>query len=217
MIACSTPPPDSSPADRFMAWLPAVRRQAGYALRRLRGECRAEAEQEVVAHVFQAFVRLLETGRGERAFVSPLVRYAVRQYRAGRITGNRLNTWDVLSRYRRRGRGCTVERLDRPLTGSGEWGEIIVEDRRSGPAETAVARLDFRAWLQALPPRRRRAARLLARGETTQETARRLRVSAARISQMRRELESDWRRFQNEPADRPADVASGPEQVRSCS
>ena len=78
----------------------------------------------------------------------------------------------------------------------GEWNEILVEDRHAGPAKTAASRIDFAEWLLTLPRRKRRIAEELAKGETTRTTAKRFRVSAGRISQMRRELKDAWEDFQ---------------------
>ena len=79
--------------------------------------------------------------------------------------------------------------------------EVLVEDRRAGPADTAVVRIDFAAWLQLLPRRLRNIATFLANGETTTTAAKRFRVSAGRVSQLRRELFLAWHRFQG---DQPA-------------
>jgi len=47
---------------------------------------------------------------------------------------------------------------------------------------------------------KRQVARTLALGETTKRTARRFRVTAGRVSQLRRELQNSWESFQGEPA-----------------
>ncbi|HEY5314369.1 MAG TPA: hypothetical protein VIK18_17685 [Pirellulales bacterium] len=41
-------------------------------------------------------------------------------------------------------------------------------------------------------------AKLLAKGETTGATARKFRLSASRVSQLRSELEDSWQEFQRE-------------------
>ena len=133
-------------------------------------------------------------GRRSPAYAAPLARYAVRRFQAGRRLGSRLNTLDVLSPYRRRGHECRVRSLESWDDGDVRWQTVVVEDRRSGPAETAAVRLDFAEWLRQLSPRRRRVARWLAGGEAT--AARRLAVTPGRISQYRRELEGAWRAFQ---------------------
>jgi hypothetical protein len=75
----------------------------------------------------------------------------------------------------------------------------LVEDRRTGPAETAIVRIDFATWLQFLPRRLREIATFLATGETTTATAKRFGVCQGRISQIRKELFRAWQTFQGEP------------------
>ena len=127
-----------------------------------------------------------------------LARFALRQVRAGRRMGGRLNVQDLLSAYARQIQGFTVERIDRPDANSGSWQQILVEDRRAGPAETAAARLDVAAWLQTLSTRNRRIAKRLAWGDTTNA------VAAAIWSQRRPRqpisplVPLHWERFQSD-------------------
>ena len=120
--------------------------------------------------------------------------------RGGRRVGTKLNVRDVSSEYAQREKGFIVERLDRFDEEKGEWREVLVEDRKAGPADTAAARLDFAKWLAGLPKHKRRVAETLAKGETTKATARKFSVSPGRISQLRRELERGWQEFQGEAA-----------------
>jgi hypothetical protein len=87
-----------------------------------------------------------------------------------------------------------VTRLDDP------WQEMLVEDRRSRPADVAALRIDFGDWLRGLSRRVRKIAGLLASGETTGGVARLVGLTCGRISQLRRELERSWRVFQGELA-----------------
>ena len=87
-------------------------------------------------------------------------------------------------------------KLARPVWGWGR-GAIPRPTPRAGPAQTAMARLDFAAWLERLPRRRRRMTEMLGAGETTQTVARRFRISPGRVSQIRRELKDCWDAFQN--------------------
>jgi hypothetical protein len=61
-----------------------------------------------------------------------------------------------------------------------------------------AARLDFSDWFATLSRRMKEIAGDLARGFTTSEAARKYRVTAGRISQIRRELETSWNNFQGE-------------------
>jgi hypothetical protein len=69
--------------------------------------------------------------------------YGVRQFKAGRKVGNHLNINDVLSHHAQRAKGIHVERLDRFDAEAEEWKEIVVEDRRAGPAEVVATRNEW--------------------------------------------------------------------------
>lgn len=184
--------------EQFVSLLPLIEEQARYAFRNQTFERREELIAEVIANAFVAFKRLVERGLSDVVYPTPLARYAIKQVRAGRRVGAKLNVRDVSSEYAQREKRFSVERLDRFDERKGEWQEAVVEDRKVGPADTAAARLDISDWLATLPRQKRRVAETLARGETTKATARKFAVSPGRISQLRRELESAWREFQGE-------------------
>ncbi len=179
----------------FLRMLPAIRRYARIAFRDHDPESREELVQAVVCNALQAYVRLLERGRASIACPAPLAGFAVAQVRGNRRVGGHLNILDVLSLYCQQRKNITVERLDKFDSVEGEWQEILVEDHRAGPADIARARLDFAAFLRALPAKVRRIAKFLSRGETTTATARKFGLSPARISQLRQELKRAWHRF----------------------
>jgi hypothetical protein len=184
--------------DTFLAMLPQIRRQAAFAFRALRAEAREELVEEVVALAYAAFVRLARRGKAALAYPTPLASFAVRQVRGGRSLGCPLNKDDVLSPYARQIRGFTVERLDECDPRLGTWHQLLIEDRRAGPAETAAARLDVADWFRSLTPRQRRIARALALGEKTKVVAQRFGLTCGRISQLRGWFRRHWERFQSE-------------------
>lgn len=185
---------------RFLEMLPAIVQHARISFRHLRPEARAEAVQEVVCNTCCAVARLAELGKLDLAYPSVLARFAVAQVKDGRKTGSKLNCRDVLSPYCQRLKDVVVERLDSFDEEEGQWREVVVEDHHAGPAETACARIDIGDWFARLPRCKRRVAQVLATGETTKKTARKFHLSPGRISQLRRELQDDWRDFQGEPA-----------------
>ena len=195
-LACSHSPETSSRGN-FITLLPTIRRIARYCFRRLPGEEREEAIQEVIASAFVAHARLVQRGKDCAGFATSLARYAIAQFRAGRRVGSRLNSDDLTSAYCQLRSGHSVTSLCRQ-TEAGDWEELVVEDKRCTPADVAVTKLDFIAWLGQLDKTRRNAARSLASGATTKHVAEQLRLSAARISQRRRELHADWLSFQGE-------------------
>ena len=182
--------------ESFVEMLPAIRRYAQRAFRERDPGEREELIAEVVADAFVAFRRLAELGKQELAYATPLAMYAVRHVRSGRRVGTPVNKRDVLSPANRQ---ATVEPLQRFSHEEGEWQEVLVEDRHAGPAETAAARLDVAKWFRRLPVAKRRIARELAGGETTLATAKKFGLTAGRISQLRRELQTSWRELQGEP------------------
>lgn len=195
-LRCRKSPPGWHSA--FEAMLPRIVNHARIAFRHLDAEAREEAIQETVCNACQAYARLVELGKTDVAFPSALAHFGVRQTKSGRKVGGKLNTRDVLSECCQRKRDLLVERLDRYDPEEAGWVEILVEDKTAGPADTAIARIDFAKWLQILPYRLRRMATFLGSGETTSAAARRFRVSPARISQIRRELFVAWHGFQGD-------------------
>ena len=185
---------------QYLAMLPAILRYARFASRDLEPDAREEFIQEVVANTLAAFVRLVELGKAEIAYATPLAIYAVAQIRGGRQVGMPLNVRDVSSDYCQTRKNVAVKRLDHYDRQQDGWLEVLIEDRRAGPAETAASRIDFPAWLKTLSTRKRRIAWKLALGETTGKVARLFNLSAGRISQLRRELERSWQSFHGESA-----------------
>ena len=197
MIARVKPHAPSIPAwhNRFLAILPAVLRQARIAFRSLDPERREDALAEVVANVFTAYSRLVELDKEDIAFAGPLARYAIRRYHDGRYVGSKFSSRDVSSRHCQAAKNIKVTSFHRFDPDDGQWREILVEDRRATPADVAITRIDFSAWLATLTPRERRIALMLGEGERTGAVAKLFGVSAARVSQMRGELCQAWHVF----------------------
>jgi hypothetical protein len=188
--------PESQAA--FLQMLPSVRRSAQIAFRKAPPELKHDLIQEAIANSFVAFTRLVERGKADRALASPLARYAIAQVRVGRRVGNRLRISDVLSQYAQFRKQFVVERIDVFQEEEGAWTQMLVEDRRAGPAEIAACRIDFADWLRRLTARLRRIALALASGQTTAAVAKMVGVSPARISQIRELLKKNWETFQGE-------------------
>ena len=189
----------------FLTMLPIIRRAAQIAFRKIRPELRQDLIEEVVANSFVAYARLVERGQADRAFPSPLARFAIAQVRVGRRVGNHLRVRDVLSHYAQYQNGFQVERLDHFDDEEDCWQEIVVEDKRATPADIAICRIDFSEWLRQLTVRLRKIALALAAGETTKAVAKQFGLSPARISQLREWLKKSWEAFQGgpKPEERP--------------
>lgn len=181
---------------KFLAMIPAIRKYASFAFRHLKAELRSEMIQEVVANAWKAFVRLVQLGKTDLAYPTPLASYGVRQAKDGRKVGGSLNITDVLSKYCQEQKHVTVERLDRFNDQNNCWEEACVIDTRHAPVPDVVAfRCDFSEWLKSLKYRDRRIAEFLSLGHRTRDAAQRFKVSEGRVSQLRRELAESWQQF----------------------
>lgn len=180
---------------RFLKLFPTIRRQARVAFRHLPWHLREEFIAEVIANTYCSYVRLVQQGKADVAFATPLADYAIKHVRGGRQVGTRMNVRDITSRYCQNQKHVEIERLHRYDREEEEWLEILVEDRHAGPAQTAAMRIDFAAWLGKLPGKLRRIAEALALGEATKAVAGKFGLSPARISQLRRELKMSWDEF----------------------
>ena len=193
---CKKSPPAWHAA--FEAMLPAIQKHAKVAFRHLARDAREEAVQETVCNACQAYARLVELGKTDVAYATVLARFGVSQTREGRKVGGKLNCRDVSSDYCQQKKNLLVERLDHYDSEEEAWAEVLVEDKHAGPADTAIVRIDFSAWLQLLPRRLRKIATFLANGETTTAAAKKFRVSQGRISQIRHQLSEAWHQFQGD-------------------
>ena len=198
--------PDADPVwhKQFLSSiLPAVQICASIRFRGLPQVEREEALAEATAAAMISFVRLIERGRNPVAFAGSLARIAVLRVFAGRLSGSSDSSNDVLSRQARQCHGFTVESLDAPVDHTEKsWEMVVVEDKKTTPADVAAARLDIAAWLGGMKDRRREIAESLAAGYRTEEVAEMFQLSAGRVSQLRREFEDSWREFQQDA--RPA-------------
>jgi hypothetical protein len=202
MIAIARPvhEKNSIPAwcEGFLTMLPAIRRKAAWMFRSLSPDAREEAVAECIATALVAYVALVERGKADLAYPTVLAQYAAAQVRRGRHVGTRLNSRDVLAKLAQRRHGFAVKHLDRFDNDSGQWIEATVEDARTPVPDQAAFRIDFPAWLAVQTLRKRRVAETLAMGHSTRETAERFKISAGRVSQLRRELYDSWRVFHGE-------------------
>ena len=206
-VSAASPAPRRRWNSAFLAMLPAIVQRARFAFRDARGQDRQDLVQEVIANALVAFVALVRRGKMAIAYPSVLARYAIAQINDGRKVGGHLNCKDVSSRYCQRLKGAVLERLDRFDTTEEAWQEVLVEDRHAGPAEIACTKIDFEEWLKSLPVRYRRLAQYLSLGHRTSDAARKFKVSAGRISQLRKELAENWRRFVGDEPDDDAAAA----------
>ncbi len=195
---------------KLLAMLPTIIRYAKRAFRNYDPESRQEAVQNVVANTTAAVAGLAKRGKLDLAYPTVLAKFGIRQTLDHRKTGSSLNVKDVLSKYCQENKGVKAERLDRFNELEDCWEEAVVVDTRNAPVPATVAfRVDFKDWLKNLHPRDRKVARYLSLGHRTADAARKFGVSQGRISQLRREFATNWRKFiGEEPGDAAAAVCA---------
>ncbi len=187
----------------FAAHLRAVENATRFAFRRrrLKRQDYEDVLAEAIAACWSAWVGLISRGRDPlEVGVCGIANYAVRYVRNGRRIANRSGgrgAMDVFHPRVRKGREFQVLDSDSlaetmETENGGSWTNCCT------PADEACFRVDYAAWLEALAPRRRRTAELLAAGHGTLEVAQEVGVTPAAISQARAWLHESWKRFQGD-------------------
>ena len=186
---------------QFEAALPAIDSTLSYQFRHLPRDRRAEAIADARGAAWAAWHGLVRRGKDPLAVgVSGIAFNATRYVKAGRKLGCGAVGRAAIDVYDRRA-GLRLVSLD-PEADDGRnshpdtWREWLTEDNRARPADEAAFRIDFAAWLDGLPARKRRVAELLAEGHETGVVAGKVGVSWGRVSQIRSELAGSWGEFQ---------------------
>jgi hypothetical protein len=185
----------------FLAVLPAVQLHARIQFRRLRAEQREEAIQEAIASACVSYQILASKGRLYAAHASTLATFAVNFVRNGRHVGGEQDAArDIISPVARRRHGVRLVHIDRQC-GQGQtegWRQIAIEGRKVCIPDLVAFRVDFGEWLATLTRRDQRIIGAFIGGDGTFAVANRFSLSPARISQLRRRYEREWRAFQGE-------------------
>jgi hypothetical protein len=205
MNASARPPTRhlSAPSVAFLTLLPTIERHVGYAFRRVPSPFREDVLQEALVTAFVAYRRLVDRGRRDQVFATPLARFAVFHVRDGRRVGSRRNRFDVSCPFVARRRGFRVERIDRFDPRARRWTLMAIPSSAAPIPDQVAFRLDFPQWLSTQSRRNRRLIQALACGDTTSQAAQRFHISAARVSQLRLQFSQSWRAFQEDQRDVP--------------
>jgi hypothetical protein len=187
----------------FLALLPRIERHGRFCFRKVRcPHQRQECLAEMTALAWQWYVRLTLRGKDVTRFPSALAAYAAKAVRAGRRLCGQQKSGDVLSpRAQQRG-GFTISRY--PDCGGkcrNVLDDALKDNTRSPVDEQAAFRLDFPVWMRAYGGRKHRVIEDLMLGERTLDVAKKHRLSASSISQMRRQFHQDWISFCAAPAE----------------
>ena len=180
----------------FLSILPAIEAHAAIRFRRLPACHREDAVHETIATACLNYKLLVARGQFDVAHAGTLSDYAVKHVRAGRHIGRRRDgSKDVMSPVCQRRHGVKIVDCDGKPSGAGGWLQIAVEDRKMSIPDLAAFRIDFAAWLRTLSRRDRTIIDAMVSGEKTFVVAERFRVTAERVSQLRRGYEREWHVF----------------------
>jgi hypothetical protein len=197
----------------FLTILPRIELHAQVYFRGLRcPQRRADAIQETLAIAWKWFVRLVEQGKDPLAFPAVFASYAARAVKCGRRLCGQEKGKDALSAIAQQRHGFVVAPLPHTTASTheeryshvrGQRRQDALEERLRDNTQTPVPeqvcfRLDFPAWRKTHARRTRRIMDGMMAGERTSDLSQRFGLSPARISQLRRELHNDWRRFLGE-------------------
>jgi hypothetical protein len=181
--------------------LPKVLSHGRVYFRHLRSADRQEEYiAEMVALAWKWHLRLAERGKDATRFPSALATFAARAVRSGRKLAGMDRAKDVLSPSAQRRHGFLVSALpDVSTLSDNPLAEALADNSKSPPDQQAMFRLDFPAWSATRTERDRRVLDDLTVGERTLDVAGKHGLSPGRVSQLRREFLTDWRRFISEP------------------
>lgn len=186
----------------FLSLLPAVQTHAQIQFRKLPAVTREEATQEAIAAACASYQVLAARGKLDVVKPGTLADFAVKHVRNGRhVGGHQDSARDIMSPVVNRRYGVRIVSCDQKPSSSGcqSWKDLVAMHRKTHIPDLAAFRIDFSQWLTTLTRRDRRIIAALVSGERTTAVADRFRLSAPRISQLRRRYERDWRIFQGEP------------------
>jgi hypothetical protein len=192
---------------QFEAVLPQLDAVIRFQFRRWPRHRRAEAIADALAASWHAWHGLLARGQDPQAVGPTGIAFnACRYVKGGRRLGTGRSVRSGMDVYNPR--ACEkrdyklisldLDPVEGPEQERGRWRDWLSSDNGYTPADQAAFQLDFAAWLDLLPPRKRRMAELLVEGHETGAAAELLGVSAGLVSQARRWLAESWRSFQGE-------------------
>jgi hypothetical protein len=202
--------------DLFLTLLPRLETHAKVTFRGIRCTVkREEAVQDCRALAWRWLIRLAERDKDVSQFSTVFISLVVRAVRCGRRLCGQERARDVLSPRAQRRYGFQVERLPTSTrTGyealysepRGQQHLDAFEERLRDNTQTPIPdqvqfRIDFRNWLLSLDRRERALVTALMAGERTTDVARTHRISAGRVSQLRREFHLGWLAYCGELTD----------------
>jgi hypothetical protein len=197
--------------DAFVAELPRIDAILRYQFRTWPRRRRDEAIADARAAAWAAWAGLIRRGKDPRDVGPGGIAFNATRYVRGRrkfgcgATGrSAIDIYDDRARRRCGLKLISLETVARATVDDEPeaWRQWTAANNRVTPADEAAFRIDFQAWMESLPERKRRMAELLALGHETVVVAKQLGVTQSAVSQSRTWLARSWRQFQGgaEPA-----------------
>ncbi|MBA4192796.1 MAG: hypothetical protein C0467_32940 [Planctomycetaceae bacterium] len=151
---------------------------------------------EAIAMCWKWYIGLSRKGRSRAEFLYTFAALAARAAHSGRRLCGSEKARDALSPRCQRMRNFTVSPL--PVT-SGMTAKVfddaLIDNTQTPVPDQVQFRLDFPRWRASLGERSRILMDAMIEGHRTNELAAVFRVTQARISQVRRELQEGWHSF----------------------
>ena len=202
MVAVRTDAPVAGQVHaRFLALLPRLQTHAAITVRHVRcPHARAERIAEAIALAWAWFVRLHARGSDAGRFAAGFATLAARAAACGRRCCGQEPARDVLSPAAQRRHRFAVEPLRSEAVAARHrpkaFAERLADDRKTPVPDQVAFRIDWPAFFESLSPRDRDLATFLALGHSATTAAGRFGVTVGRVSQLRRQWNCAWQRFQ---------------------
>ncbi|HZY85531.1 MAG TPA: hypothetical protein VFE78_11925 [Gemmataceae bacterium] len=176
--------------------LPKVVAHGRVYFRHLKAERKEDCIAEMVALAWKWHLRLAERGKDAARFPTAIATFAARAVRSGRRLAGMDRARDALSPLAQQRKGFAVGKLpDYSSLNGNAFDEALRDNTQTPPDQQCAFRIDFPAWRAGRTERDQRVLDDLMVGERTLEVAGRHGLSPGRVSQLRREFRTDWRRY----------------------
>jgi hypothetical protein len=180
----------------FLTILPRIELHGRVYFRHKKPDKRDEAIAEMVALAWKSFVNCVRNGKNPLDFPMALARRAAQAVHNGRRLCGQERIKDVLSPRAQQQHNFTVVSLPEGSSLNGNVFDDALIDNTQTPVPDQVSfRIDFPAWRLTRSDRDRRVIDDLMVGERTMDVADKHGLTAARISQLRRDFYLDWQRY----------------------
>jgi len=161
-----------------------------------------DAMQDLVGFALENYHSLVR--RGKQTFFTPIMKFAIKRYCAGRRFVGTSST-DVLSEQTQRlgkSRTCQLSAFD-GVTDT--W--YFMDDKKPNVFRTVQTKLDYHDWYHRHSAKDQQIIQDLAMGETTNDVAKKYGVTPGAISQRRKTFEKSWNAFIDPPENDSAVVS----------